>query len=481
MLIGTGRPTPTSVRLADDWHAPVGGLLLLLCGVFALAGFPLDDVWHRLFGQDVTLWGPTHIQMVGGASLATLAIWALSREAMVDRPQSREAAQSLLVRGMQVALGGAFLIGLSTLQGEFDFGVPQFSLLYHPVLLMLAAGIGLVAARIRLGRGGALACVAFFLLVRGELALLVGPVLDRSLLHFPLYLVEALLVEGAALVIRRDRQVTFGAVAGALIGTVGLAAEWGWSHLWMPLLWPAALWPEGALLGLAAAVSGGVLGGLVGRVLAPAEVGRQPVRWPVGAGAVVVAVACLTYPSIDTDGPDIRAEVVLEDVGAEAGRTVHATVALDPPEAAEDASWFEVLAWQGREWSEGGLIRTGLEHDGGGVYRTVEPVPVHGEWKTVLRLHRDRSLQAMPIYLPEDPGIPAAEVPADRSFTRPFQADKSLLQREAVGGTPTLQAFGYLVLLLITATWLAAMSWGLHRINRAITSEATPVRDHVVT
>src|SRR4051794_4839306 len=48
------------------WHVPVGGVLLTACGVIALAGFPLDDVWHRIFGQDVTLWGPTHIQMVAG-------------------------------------------------------------------------------------------------------------------------------------------------------------------------------------------------------------------------------------------------------------------------------------------------------------------------------------------------------------------------------------------------------------------------------
>ena len=34
--------------------------------------FPVDDVWHRLFGQDVTLWSPTHVLMVGGGSLATL-------------------------------------------------------------------------------------------------------------------------------------------------------------------------------------------------------------------------------------------------------------------------------------------------------------------------------------------------------------------------------------------------------------------------
>ena len=47
-------------------------MLILVCSALALAGFPLDDDWHRIFGQDVTLRGPTHLQLFGGASLSTL-------------------------------------------------------------------------------------------------------------------------------------------------------------------------------------------------------------------------------------------------------------------------------------------------------------------------------------------------------------------------------------------------------------------------
>ena len=57
--------------LAIRWYALayIAGLLLG-CGTFSLMGFPLDDVWHKLFGQDVTLFGPTHLMLIGGASLA---------------------------------------------------------------------------------------------------------------------------------------------------------------------------------------------------------------------------------------------------------------------------------------------------------------------------------------------------------------------------------------------------------------------------
>src|SRR3954452_8257461 len=62
----------TFVRIAEGWWVPLGALLTLACAAFALSSFPLDDIWHRIFGQDVTLWGPTHLLLFGGASLSTL-------------------------------------------------------------------------------------------------------------------------------------------------------------------------------------------------------------------------------------------------------------------------------------------------------------------------------------------------------------------------------------------------------------------------
>src|SRR5437667_9766174 len=66
------RPSPSAVRIRDGWYAPLGGLLMLISASFALAAFPMDDLWHRLFGQDVTLWGPTHLVLISGAGLATV-------------------------------------------------------------------------------------------------------------------------------------------------------------------------------------------------------------------------------------------------------------------------------------------------------------------------------------------------------------------------------------------------------------------------
>ena len=66
------RPSRVAVKIAPNWYASLGGIVLLVTASFSLAGFPLDDMWHRLFGQDVTLWGPTHLMLIGGAGLTLI-------------------------------------------------------------------------------------------------------------------------------------------------------------------------------------------------------------------------------------------------------------------------------------------------------------------------------------------------------------------------------------------------------------------------
>ena len=152
----------------------------------------------------MTLWGPTHLMLIGGAAMTLVGLAVLLVEAGAANDAAGRAA-SCTVGGLmrRVSLPGAFLLGLSTFQAEFDFGVPQFRMVFAPMLIMLAAGVALVAARIWLGRGAALGAALFFLAMRGLMALLVGPVLGEPTPHFPLYLVEALLVELIALFVRR--------------------------------------------------------------------------------------------------------------------------------------------------------------------------------------------------------------------------------------------------------------------------------------
>lgn len=466
MILGDGR-SPASVRLTERWRVPVGGIMLTACSVIALAGFPLDDVWHRLFGQDVTAWGPTHIQLIGGASLATLGCWALLIEGARCAPDPTKRLGTFITRSHDVLLAGAFLVGLSTLQVEFDYGVPQFRLLYHPVLLALGGSIALVAARIRLGRGGALAAVGVFLAIRGALSLGVE-LSGRSTFHLPLYVASAVVVEAAVGWLGRHRQVTAGALAGLGVGTVGVAAEAAWSHVWMPTPWPAELLPDAAVLSVLAGVAGGLLGGFVGRALAPDDVERQvaprwvgPVAW---AGAVGVVAWCLPIGAPSGWGAELDLQAAPPAAGVERAH-VTVTPTGGAVAGAEDAVLFHVLSWQGAGPDDpGGSVLSDLEPVGDGSYRTVEPVPVSGSAKTMVRLQTTGDMVSAPVYLAGDEEIGLEPVPA-RSGEVAFEADKQLLQREARTDRAGLERIAYVVLALLAGVWLVALSWGLGRLD----------------
>src|SRR5215212_10161578 len=127
VCLPTGQPGPAPIHIVGDWYAPVGGVLVAACGAFSLIGFPLDDMWHRLFGQDVTLWGPTHLMLIGGAAMTLVGLAVLLVEGgRANAAAGRAEGGASWVRWVRsVSLTGAFLLGLSTFQAEFDFGVPQ--------------------------------------------------------------------------------------------------------------------------------------------------------------------------------------------------------------------------------------------------------------------------------------------------------------------------------------------------------------------
>ena len=466
------KPSSVSIRLAPNWHAPLGGVLIAACGAFSLIGFPLDAMWHRIFGQDVTLWGPTHLMLIGGASMTLVGIAVLVVEALRwNRSTGRENSEVAWARVLRaVALTGGFLLGLSTFQAEFDFGVPQFRFVFQPILIMIAAGVGLVTARMWGGPGTALAAVAFFLAIRGALALSVGPLLGETTPHMPLYLAEALVVELIALRVATTRPLAFAAWCGAGIGTVGLAAEWGWSHLWMPLPWPSELLPEAALLAIPAAMAGSLIGGWIGHRLRVEPSPAIPALRTAAVAASVVIAAVVGYSLMKPPVEGVRAQVSLSELSPAPERTVAATVALDPPDAADDAEWLTLTAWQGD-----GLVVDRLARIGPGRYRTNEPVPVHGNWKSLVRLHSGRSLTAIPVFLPRDVAIPAKEVPATREFTRTFVADHEILQREQKSAAGWLTGVAYGIVVGIALALLALLAWGLHRLaSPAATGGSAP-------
>ncbi|WP_211245592.1 hypothetical protein [Actinomadura oligospora] len=478
------RPGAAAVRITRTWYAPTGGVLLAGAGFYALLGFPLDDVWHRVFGQDVTLWGPTHLMLIGGAGLSLVAMMILEREGRRAHAASGGGSGSRppgwaqwIRRGMTA---GGLLVGLSVFQAEYDFGVPQFRLVHQPLLIAVAAGCALVSARLWVGRGGALFAVAFYMLVRGGVSLAVAGIIGELWAAVPLYFAEALCVEVAALVLAR-RPLALGVVSGLLIGTAGFAAEFAWTHLAYRLPWTGDIVVEG----MAMAVVGGVAGGVCGAMLAEGLEGRLPGRGhgvvsnrgsrnvarALFAASLAAFAAALVNCQIFTVPRGETATLILTAVhGAGEDRTADVRVELSPRGGLDGPSWVDITAWQGE-----GLHVDRLVREAPGVYRTSVPAPIGGQWKTLVRVHDGRELAGVPVYLPRDKAINAPEMPAQPHVTRAVTGERHILQRELKTGLPPwLWAACSAVVLACTLTLLIALGWGVARIARVLPEPARP-------
>lgn len=456
-----GRPSRASVRIAGDWHAPASGLVLATTGGYALLGFPLDGIWHRIYGEDVTLWGPTTLMLIGGTGMSLIAVFLLEREGRFVRTGRAETMRAnYLRRGM---LSGALLLGLSVFQTEFDFGVPQFRMVFHPLLIAVAAGCALVTARMWVGRGGALFAVGCYVLVRGGIALLLGPAFDLLSSGIPLYVVEALCVEIAAAALLR-RPLLLGTASGLLIGTIGFTSEYLWTQAVFRLPWE----PDMLVEGVAMSLVGGVVGGLLGALLVQAlrgELPRAMVRNGVFAGALAALVLAVTNGVVGSAPAGVTASVALDP------ETHQAEIHIDPPDIADNPTWLNVTGWAG-----GGLHVDRLREISPGVYRTREPIPIEGGWKTLLRLHHGRSIVAVPIDLPTHAPL---NVSADREFSRHAMPESELLQREAAPAVPReLWPTASVLVLSFSLTMLVVLGWAAQRIGRAISgppcSESLP-------
>jgi hypothetical protein len=243
----------------------------------------------------------------------------------------------------------------------------------------------------------------------------------------------------------------------------------------MPNPWPQALIGEAALAVSIAAVAAGLVGGFVGSALGAA---RHPakLRLPrlAPAALALVALAAVIGYGLDTNPAEgVRASVALREVTPAPDRTVEGTVRIDPPSAARDADWLTALAWQG-----GGFHNDRLRRVAPGVWRTTAPLHVDGDWKALLRLHRKRSIVAVPVYLPEDRAIPAPEVSASTRFQRPFVLEKQILQREQKTDVPSsLTTTAYAAVGSIFVALLALLGWSLTRLGaRAAPDDAAPRR-----
>ena len=338
------------------------------------------------------------------------------------------------------------------------------------MLIAAAGAFGLVAARIMLGRGAAILAALLAIALRGVVALIVGPVLGAPINWFALYMGAAIVIELLALTPLIQRPVLFGLVSGFAVGTVGLWLESLWVNAVFPYPWPSSIWPEALMMAVPVAMLTGACGAMLGMVLTDQ---RLPGR-AIGIGLValtVVVIGGATANGLRYEVPqNATATMTLTEApGTGDERMATADVRINPQDlVSEDPNWVAVLGWQGGLPNDRGIFVDHLERVGPGHFRSTQPMPVWGSWKTLLRVHDGRILTAAPIFLAADPGIGAPEVPAEPSMTRPFVSEITILQRERSPDTPqVLWTVGCLVVLGCTLILIGGLAWGAGRINKS--------------
>jgi hypothetical protein len=146
-----GRPVAPvgTARVAGLTGTP--GFYLAACGIaLTVLAAPIDDLWHRLFGIDVTLWSPPHLLGLFGVTVNTLACLLIVREAYPARGWARYVglviAASMFFGSLGVALRPT---------GRLAFLYGGISFYSYPILAALLLPMALVAAARLTGRRSA--------------------------------------------------------------------------------------------------------------------------------------------------------------------------------------------------------------------------------------------------------------------------------------------------------------------------------------
>jgi hypothetical protein len=106
--------TPGTIRLIGitgtrGYHLAAWGIALTVLAA------PIDDLWHRTFGLDVTLWSPPHLLGLLGGIINAAACWLIAGEAHPDGSRARLVA---------LVLAGALVYGGSASGSSRESGSP---------------------------------------------------------------------------------------------------------------------------------------------------------------------------------------------------------------------------------------------------------------------------------------------------------------------------------------------------------------------
>jgi hypothetical protein len=156
-----GTVTVAGLRGTRGFHLAWWGMAIVILAA------PVDDLWHRLFGLDVTLWSPPHLLGLAGSQVSNLGGLLIALE-VYDRGWPRWAA--LATSGVFL-LGTFYLVVDQSVQTAFHRGGVFF--FTFPILGGLAFTFPLVlVARLATSRSMPLALAVGALLVQLSILLI---------------------------------------------------------------------------------------------------------------------------------------------------------------------------------------------------------------------------------------------------------------------------------------------------------------------
>jgi hypothetical protein len=238
-LLRDQRSTPFHLKVGRLNLHP--GLLIVAVGAMLVLFFaPADELWHRIFGPDATLWGPMHLIGLVGFTMATfgglLSCW-LER----SLTPNRQRLFSISTFFFAVVLLGWTMLYLA----EYEYRIQVFPTFWHSLLLLGLPTFTLVlAARLSSFRWAAtltaLAFTVFRLLLAGFLSLTASyDLAGQSKPALPILIATAFMID--VLVQRKARLW--------LVGLVGALVTFG-SNYFQQQTWYAGALAMGVPLGL---------------------------------------------------------------------------------------------------------------------------------------------------------------------------------------------------------------------------------------
>ncbi len=244
---------PFGIRL------PLGFVVLGLGVAAVLAVAPFDEIWHRLYGKDSTVWSLPHLVAVAGSVLMVLGITA------AVAGHSRLGKTPLWVSRLLIAMLAADLLEKAMFSLS-HYTVDPFSRTpdYYPFLTtLLTAGVVIGAVR-ALGPGWATITSAIHLILAALAVLSLRAFNFNTPTISPLLVVPALAVDGWMCIAgsRRDRWPV-AVVAGVTFGALVVLTE----ALWMEHIIGKPWLPDAIIAGLPWVLTAGALSGWIGWVI----------------------------------------------------------------------------------------------------------------------------------------------------------------------------------------------------------------------